>query len=117
LAWKIADALKKKYQPQDTMTQVKLQHQLNKVTLKKEADPATLFEQPSAIKNRDNTATRTIKQEDLIAVVINVALKQYQLVLTNEQLRLQDSLQLEDLDKAMNDFWRRHAVSNGIKDE
>jgi hypothetical protein len=99
LAWKIADALKKKYQAQDTMTIVELQHQLNKIMAKKAADPATLFEQLSAIKNQYNTATRKIEEEDLIAVIVDAAPEQYQSVLTNEQLQLQD---IEDLSKAMN---------------
>jgi hypothetical protein len=55
--------------------------------LKKDTDPATLFEQLSgAIENRCNTTTRKIEEEDLITVVIDTAPQQYQLVLTNEQL-------------------------------
>jgi hypothetical protein len=70
--------------------------------MKKDADPVTLFEQLSAIKNRYNTASRKIEEEDLIAVVIDAAPEQYQLVLTNKQLRLKNALTMEDLDKAMN---------------
>jgi hypothetical protein len=84
----IADALKAKYQPQDTMTRVELRHQLNKVKLKKGANPATLFEQLSSIENKYNNLTRQIDQEDLIAVVINAAPVEYQSVLTNEQLSI-----------------------------
>ena len=73
LAHLIATALKNKYQPQDTMTRVELRHQLNKVKLKKGADPATLFEQISSIENKYNTATRIIDKEDLIAVVIDIS--------------------------------------------
>jgi hypothetical protein len=88
------------------MTRVELRHQLNKVTMKQDADPATLFEQLSAIENRYNTASRKIKEEDLIAVVIDAAPEQYQSLLTNEQLRLQNNLKLEDLSKAMNALWQ-----------
>jgi hypothetical protein len=66
------------------MTRVELRHQLNKVTMKKDADPVTLFEQLSAIENRYNTASRKIEEEDLIAVVIDAAPKHYQSVLTKK---------------------------------
>ena len=68
LAHKVIDALKKKYQPQDTMTRVELRQMLNKVSMKKEQDPASIFEQLSSIKNRYNTKKITIDEADLIAV-------------------------------------------------
>ena len=95
LAYKITDALKQKYQPEDTMTRVELQHQLNMVKLKKEDDPATMFEQLSAIKNRYNKSDRQIDEDDLITVVIDAAPKEYQSVLTGEQLQLKSSVTLE----------------------
>ena len=57
LAHVVVTALKKKYQPQDTMTRVELRQHLNRVSMKKDEDSNTLFEQLSAIKNRYNTAT------------------------------------------------------------
>jgi hypothetical protein len=103
----IADALKANYRPQDTMTRVELRHQLNKVKLKKGADPAMLFEQISSFKNKYNTLTRQIDQEDLIAVVIDTAPVEYQSVLTNKQLRLQNNITLEVLLRiAMKALWR-----------
>jgi hypothetical protein len=117
LAHLIADALKAKYQPQDMMTRVELRHQLNKVKLKKGADPATLFEQLSLIENKYNTLTRTIDSEDLIAVVIDAAPVEYQSVLTNEQLRLGNNVTLEALGIVMNVLWRTHAADSGDKTE
>jgi hypothetical protein len=38
-------------------------------------------------------------------------------VLTNKQLKLQNTLRIEDLSKGMNSLWRMHAVSTGIKKE
>jgi hypothetical protein len=97
----IADALKHKYQPQDTTTWVELRHWLNKVTLKKGADPASQFEQISTIKNKYNTLTRTIDREDLIAVVIDAAPQEYQSVLASKQLQLGNSVLLKHLNMAM----------------
>ena len=106
LAHRIVDALFKKYQPQDTMTKVELRQQLNKVSLKKTEDPAKLFEQIAAIQNRYNTASKKIDEEDLIATVLEKAPKEYQALLTGEQLRLGDELTIEHLRKAMTTHWR-----------
>ena len=43
LAWKIMLAMKKKYQPDDTISRVELRRQLNSVAMKRNEDPATLF--------------------------------------------------------------------------
>jgi hypothetical protein len=87
------------------------------VKIKKGADPATLFEQLSSIENKYNTLTRTIDQEDLIAVLIDAAPQEYQSILTDVQLGLQNSVTLEDLNKAMNALWRTHAADSGEKSE
>ena len=88
------------------MTQVELRQMLNKVSMKKEQDPASIFEQLSSIKNRYNTKKSTIDEADLIAVVLDAAPKEYQAVLTNGQLCLTDALTLENLSVAMNAHWR-----------
>jgi hypothetical protein len=106
LAHKVVETMFQEYQPRDTMTRVELRTRLNKITMKRGDDPRVIFEQLSAVKNMYNTATSKIKEEDLIAVVIAAAPKDYQGVLTNEQLRLGGQLKLTDLHKAMNALWR-----------
>ena len=54
LAYLVMEALNKKYRPQDTITRVELRQKLNKVAMKKNQDPATLFEQVSSIENQYN---------------------------------------------------------------
>ena len=49
LAHMVVTSLAKKYQPQDTITRVELRQQLNKIKMKKNEDPAKLFEQISQI--------------------------------------------------------------------
>ena len=66
-------ALAKKYQPQDTITRVELRQKLNKIKMKKNEDPAKLFEQISQIENKYNTAAFTIDSANLIAVVLDAA--------------------------------------------
>ena len=58
---------------------------LNKVSMNDEEDPATLFEQLSSIENKCDTSTRQIDEEDLIAVILDAAPKEYKSVLTAEQ--------------------------------
>ena len=107
LAHKVVKALMSKYQPEDTITRVELRQMLNGVTMKKDEDPATIFEQISAIKNRYNTSTKKIDPEELIAVVLDVAPKEYKAVLTSEQRRKGTNLVIEDLSSVMNQLWRQ----------
>jgi hypothetical protein len=103
----VVAGLFKKFQPQDTITRVELRQMLNKVCMKKDEDPAKLFEQLGSIENRYNTATRQIDQEDLIAVVFDAASKEYQAVLTSEQRAKGTLLTLSDLETVMNQHWRQ----------
>jgi hypothetical protein len=59
---------------------------LNMVAMKAHQDPSTLFEQVSSIKNCYNTVTHQIKEEEeLIAVIMGAAQKEYISVITMEQ--------------------------------
>jgi hypothetical protein len=55
------------------MTRVELRQMLNKVSMKKEQDPASIFEQLSSIKNRYNTKKNSIDEADLIAGILDAA--------------------------------------------
>ena len=101
----VVAALAKKYQPQDTITRVKLRQKLNKIKMKKNEDPAKLFEQISQIENKYNTAAFTIDSADLIAVVLDAAPKEYQAVLTAKQRRQGVNLTINNLEVMMNQHW------------
>ena len=70
-ASKVTDLLLKKFKPQDIMPRVELRQELNKIKLKKNADPSGLFEQISTVENRYNNATSQVSKDDLIAVIID----------------------------------------------
>ena len=53
--------------------------------MKKANDPSKLFDQLKRIKNKYAHAGMTVKDEDLIAVVLSAAPKEYQAVLLAEQ--------------------------------
>jgi hypothetical protein len=107
LAHLVVQALFKKYEPDDKITRVEMREQLTKVSMKAHQDPTTLFEQISAIQNRYNNASRKIDEEDLIAVILKAAPKDYQAVLTVEQRVKGDNLVLADLESAMHQHWRQ----------
>jgi hypothetical protein len=53
--------------------------------MKQKDDPAVIFEQIVSIENRYMDGTRTIPDEELIAVVLSAALEEYAPILTTEQ--------------------------------
>ena len=85
LAHVVVKALFKKFKPENVMTRVQLRQALNKISMKANEDPCTLFEQISTIENWYNNETCKVDQDDLIATVIDAAPKEYSSVLTNEQ--------------------------------
>jgi hypothetical protein len=101
-ASKVTDLLLRKFKPQDMMTRVELQQELNQVKMKKNGNPAGLFEQISAVENIYNTAAAKIDEEDLIAVILDAAPAEYHTVLTSEQRLKEDTLKQGDLEDAMN---------------
>ena len=107
LAHKVVAAMLKKFQPNDTVTRVEMRQMLNEVSMKKDDDPSTIFEQLSSIENRYNTADRQMEQEDMIAVVLHAAPEKYQSVLTTEQRIQKDDISLEHLETAMTQLWRQ----------
>ena len=103
----IVRALMRKYRPQDTISRVELRQMLNSITMKKDADPATMFEQIASVENKYNTATKQIEEDDLVAVVLDSAPEKYQAVLTAEQRAQGNNLKLEHLETVMNQYWRQ----------
>ena len=97
----VVKALMAKYMPKDRISRVELRQMLASVSMKDNEDPATLFEQISAIENKFNTVSSKIEEEELIAVVMSAAPKAYVSVITTEQRLQGTNLQLADLESAM----------------
>ena len=113
LAHLVMKELDKTHAPKDTITRVELKKRLNKVKMKRDDNPQTLFEQIANIKNQylDPKANIKLEEEDLIAQVIAAAPRAYQAVLTAEQLRLGANITMKDISKAMTAQW--HATHGG----
>jgi hypothetical protein len=65
-----------------------------------------LFNQIAAVENAYNSSGQNIDQEELIAVVFDRAPKDYKAVLTAEQRLKGNVLTLNDLEDAMNAYFR-----------
>jgi hypothetical protein len=73
---------------------------------------AVIFEQISSIKNKSRSASVNIDNNDLIAVVLDAANTEYQLVLTAEQRNKGAVLYLENLESAMTQHWPQISDTN-----
>ena len=107
LAHEVMATLLKKYKPEDMISRVKLRQKMSEVKMKKNDDPATLFEQLSAIENQYNRATQQIDEEDMIATMISVAPSKYKPIVSAEQRLKGNQLKLQDLEEAMSQYWRQ----------
>ena len=106
LACRVVERMFQKYQPEDTISKVEMRQELSKVRMKKEEDPSNMFETLLGIQNRYRTATYTVPEEELIAVVLDQAPKEYGSVLTLEQRTQGTNLELQHLEEIMRIQWR-----------
>jgi hypothetical protein len=102
----VVDALFMKYRPVDTISRVEMRTRLNNVSMKNNQDPKVMFDQLASIENAYNTASRQIDQDDLIAVVLEKAPKEYKSILTAEQRVKGAKITLLDVESAINDLFR-----------
>src|SRR5687767_15318967 len=95
LAWKIIDGLHRKYVLQNFVSHVEMRQALNGVTMRLEDNPVSLFETLSGIKNRYQSASVKVLDEELIATVLEKDPQEYSTVLTCEQWMKGVSLALD----------------------
>ena len=103
----VIKALMKRYRPIDTISKVEMRQKLNKITMKKGSNPTLLFEDLSGIEEKYMILGQKIDESDLIAIVLDVATDDYQVVLTTEQRRRGRELTLSDLEDAMYQHYRQ----------
>jgi len=104
LACEVVKQLNDKFRLRDMMSLVNEKMALNDISMKKNQDSKSLFEQIKAVETRFNTKTRKISEADKIAIVLSKALKAYQSMLTIES-RIQKvqgiDVTLKDLQEAI----------------
>ena len=89
---------------------------LNKVPMKPNSNQAVNFEQISTIQNRYCTAAQTIDDEDLIAVILDTATKEYSSILQCEQCIQGRGLTVDHLKETMKEYLRQLKGSKPNKD-
>ena len=82
LAWRVVQALHRRFKPADIISKIELRRMLNQISMSRKEDPVTLFEQLSKIENQFST---TIDKADAIAIVMDAAPGEYQAILNTEQ--------------------------------
>ena len=106
LAHKVTSRLIKKYAPKDRMSRVEMRVALNNIAMRDDEDPCSIFEQIAEIKNRFQDASHKVDEDEFVAIVMEKAPERYKTVLTTEQLRLGEAVDLESMSVAMNRLWR-----------
>jgi gag-polypeptide of LTR copia-type/Zinc knuckle len=118
LAKIVVQGLLKKYRPLDIVSLVELRQRMNKVTMKKGADPSTLFEQLSAIENQFSVPGTPMDESHMIAVILDAATDEYQAVISTERRIRGDKMSVMDLEVAMSEHYRQLSrVSGGKKQQ
>jgi Tfp pilus assembly PilM family ATPase len=103
----VVKGLKKKYQPVDMVSMVEMRQAMSAVSMKKDDDPSSLFEQISGIDNRFQQPNLKMPDEEKIAVILMATPKEYVTLLTSEQRQKGASVTLDDLQEAMLAQWRQ----------
>ena len=106
VAYKVVENLLEIYQPKDNVTEVEVYERLLSVKMKPKEDPKTLFEQVASIQNWYNTSAKKIPKEQVIAVILKAAPKEYASILTSEQEIRGSTLQLSNLRAVMSKYYR-----------
>ena len=105
-AHKIVEALYRKYRPDDLVARAELRKALALLQMKRTEDPTNLFEKISTIENTYASTQITISQDDLLAVVLDKAPKEYAAVITAEARNKGAALTMADVEEAMFAHWR-----------
>ena len=106
LAYKVVEKLMEIYKPEDNISEVEVYEKLMEVKMNKKDDPKVLFEQIAAIQNWYNNNTRKLPKGQLIAVVLKTAPAEYASVLTSEQEKRGNNLELSHLRGVMKNYYQ-----------
>ena len=106
-AWKVKEALLKKYRPDDVLTVSELKKRLNNVSMKANQDPSDMFEELAAIEHAYSSTAATLGDQDLIGAVFAAAPEKYHTVLGITADIKGEALEIEDFEKAMYNLWRQ----------
>ena len=113
-AYKIMNLLLEEYRPTDRYSMVEIRRKLNKVSIKENQDPKSLFEQLAGISNEASSSGVNVSEEEMIAIILDRAPISYAHVLATIQNVKGRNLSLNDLKEAMRNQYR---IVQGRNDE
>ena len=61
------------YRPTDRYSVVEIRRKLNKVSIKENQDPKSLFEQLAGISNEASSSGVKVSEEEIIAIILDIA--------------------------------------------
>ena len=117
LAHLIVKELKKKYAPQDDMSQVEMSNALKKVKMKKRDDPVELTEQLHTIANTYKTKTYVVPPRELLTTMIGAAPKEYASTIRDAQRLHGSNLNINLLEEEMRAYWQIAYGSSTTQDD
>jgi hypothetical protein len=100
-------ALIKKYRPDDIIAAAEARRRLNDVNMKKNEDPALLFEQLAEIQVAYAGTTIKVTEQDCIGVVFATSSEKCHSILTSEKRTKGADLTMDDREDSMNQLWRQ----------
>ena len=112
-AWLVTKQLLKKFKPTDRISKSELDSDIMSLKLKVESDPATLFENISALEVQYEVE---LDLDRVVAIVMRVSPEMYHTTLVTEQRIQGDTLEREDLEDVMHDLWRIGNTKNSEDD-
>ncbi len=113
LATVVVQGLLNKYRSLDIVSSVELRQRMNKVPMKKGADPSTLFEQLSAIENQFSVRGTPMDESHMIAAILDAATDEYQAVILTERRIKGDKMTVMDLEVAMSKHYCQLSRASG----
>ena len=79
-----------------------MRQKLTRIKMKKGMDPSILFETLTSIQKQYLGPGKSLPKEELIAIILDVAIDEYRASLTVEIRMKGESLTVEDLENVMN---------------
>jgi hypothetical protein len=85
-AYLVVKEIMKKYRPLDTVSKIEMRQQLSRMKMKEGMDPSLLFERLTAIQNQYLGPGKCLDKEELIAIILDVAIEEYRAILTMKEI-------------------------------
>jgi hypothetical protein len=104
-AYLVIKALKKKFKPQDTKSNLEFIQALMRIKMNPKENPSRLFTQISTLQNR--YGMYNTDEQHLIAVVTNVLPTEYKAIFAAERRQQAGVITFDDVEECLEDYYRQ----------